>query len=389
MIMGSLATPFAQVPVDRPGLMNEVIHAIYQSVLEAEPWRASVALMSEYIGCTSVTIVVRESNGTDLGYLVVHPENGKEIEAAYKTTWYKSDPFVNLPPERAVLIADVMSNREWQDSVYFREFLQGAMPADAHHGMGVDIVTSAGAICRLRLFRYPELPPFDVEDKARLANLVPHIKQALTLAAQATRNEAEREIYEEGLDGLNIGVVVLDERGQLLRANPVACRLLTAGDGLRRSGRELEACTPSETRELRRLLSDATADSSGVAAMSLSRPSGRRKLAAVVRRIPMVEESEGKARPACAIFLRDPDAPARPAQDMARQLFDFTPAEANFAVELVNGLSLDEAAIKLGIRRNTARAHLRSIFMKADVTRQSELIRVLLNAVLGLDVQRN
>jgi DNA-binding CsgD family transcriptional regulator len=233
------------------------------------------------------------------------------------------------------------------------------------------------------------LPPFDVEDKARLANLVPHIKQALTLAAQATRNEAEREIYEEGLDGLNIGVVVLDERGQLLRANPVACRLLTGGDGLRRSGRELEACTPSETRELRRLLSDATAESGGVAAMSLSRPSGRRKLAAVVRRIPMVEESEGKARPACAIFLRDPDAPARPAHDMARQLFDFTPAEANFAVELVNGLSLDEAAIKLGIRRNTARAHLRSIFMKADVTRQSELIRVLLNAVLGLDVQRN
>jgi DNA-binding CsgD family transcriptional regulator len=74
---------------------------------------------------------------------------------------------------------------------------------------------------------------------------------------------------------------------------------------------------------------------------------------------------------------------------MARQLFDFTPAEANFDVELVNGLSLDEAAIKLGIRRNTARAHLRSIFMKADVTRQSELVRVLLNAVLGLDVQRN
>lgn len=387
--MGSLATPFAQVPMDRPGLMNEVIHAIYQSVLEAEPWRASMALIAEYIGCTSATIVVRPSNGIDLGYLVTHPENGKEFEAAYKTTWYKSDPFVSLPPERVVLIADVMSNREWQDSAYFREFLQDAMPADAHHGMGVDIVTSAGAICRLRLFRYPELPPFDVEHKARLANLVPHIKQALTLAAQATRNEAEREIYEEGLDGLNIGVVVLDERGQLLRANPVACRLLTAGDGLRRSGREVEACTPSETRELRRLLSDATADSGGVAAMSLSRPSGRRKLAAVVRRIPMVEESEGKARPACAIFLRDPDAPARPAQDMARQLFDFTPAEANFAVELVNGLSLDEAAIKLGIRRNTARAHLRSIFMKADVTRQSELVRVLLSAVLGLDVQRN
>lgn len=50
--------------------------------------------------------------------------------------------------------------------------------------------------------------------------------------------------------------------------------------------------------------------------------------------------------------------PARPAaRDIARQLFDFTPAEANLAFELVNGLSLDGAAEKLGIRRNTARAH--------------------------------
>lgn len=386
--MGSLATPFAQVPVDRSGLMNEAIHAIYQSVLEAEPWRASMALISDYIGCTSTTIIVRPSTATDLGYLVSHPGNGREFETAYKTRWYLSDPFVNLPPERVVLVSDVMTDRAWQESDYFRAFFKFGLPTDAYRGMGVDIVTRAGTVCRLRLFRHPDLPPFDQDDKRRLAILVPHIKQALALAAQVTRNEAEREIYEEGLDRLNIGVVVLDEQAQLLRANPVACHILTAGDGLRLSGRELEACSAAETRELRRLLGETAADGGAVATMSLSRSSGRRKMAAVVRAIPMIEESEGRSRPAHAVFLRDPDAQARPAQEMARQLFDFTPAEANFAIELVNGLSLDDAAVKLGIRRNTARAHLRVIFMKAGVTRQSELVRVLLNAVLGLDVQR-
>ncbi|MTV36301.1 helix-turn-helix transcriptional regulator [Duganella radicis] len=365
--------------------MNEAIHAIYQSVLEAEPWRSSMALISEYMGCTSTTIVVRPSSSTDLGYLVCHPTNGKEFETAYKTKWHLFDPFVNLPHERVVLISDVMTDRVWQDSSFFQDYLRFGMPADADHGMGVDMVTSAGTVSRLRLYRYPELPPFSQEDKRRLSMLVPHIKQALTLTAQMTRNEAVREIYEEGLDRLNIGVLVLDEHAQLLRANPVACHLLAAGDGLRLVGRELETCTPAETRELRRLLTDAGT----VAAMSLSRPSGRRKMAAVVRRIPMVEESDGRCRPTHAIFLRDPDAQARPAQEIARQLFDFTPAEANFSIELVNGLSLDDAAVKLGIRRNTARAHLRAIFMKAGVTRQSELVRVLLNAVLGLEVARD
>ena len=51
---------------------------------------------------------------------------------------------------------------------------------------------------------------------------------------------------------------------------------------------------------------------------------------------------------------------------------------------LANGLTLDEAADAMGIKRNTARAHLRSVFVKAGVTRQTELVRILLNGVIGL-----
>lgn len=385
--MASLAIVAAQVREDRPEL-SPVIHAIYRSVLESEPWRDALASISEYMRCTSTAIVVRPSTATDMGYLICYPATGEAMEIAYKTTWYRFDPFIDLPLERILLVSDLMSNQTWQDSAYYKEFLSPGIPTDADRVMGVDIATRAGTICRLRLYRFQELPAFGEEDKARLAVLTPHIKQALTLAAHVTRNEAERKIYEEGLNRLNIGVIVLDERAQLLRANPVACHILRAGDGLRLNNRELEACTAAETRELRRLFSATQLNDDAVAAMSLSRPSGLRKMAAVVRSIPMIEESEGRARPAFAVFLRDPDALTTPAQEIARQLFDFTPAEANFAVELVNGLSLDEAAEKLGIRRNTARAHLRAIFTKAGVTRQSELVRILLNGLLGLADQR-
>ncbi len=84
------------------------------------------------------------------------------------------------------------------------------------------------------------------------------------------------------------------------------------------------------------------------------------------------------------MFFRDPDIPTSPERDVIRQIFGFTPAEAMLSMELINGRSLDEAAEVIGIRRNTARAHLRSIFIKAGVTRQSELLRVLLNGVVGL-----
>ena len=69
---------------------------------------------------------------------------------------------------------------------------------------------------------------------------------------------------------------------------------------------------------------------------------------------------------------------------VAKQLFNLTPAETALAMELTNGLSLEEAAEALNIRRNTARAHLRSIFSKTGVRRQTELVRIMLNSVAAL-----
>ena len=61
-----------------------------------------------------------------------------------------------------------------------------------------------------------------------------------------------------------------------------------------------------------------------------------------------------------------------------------TPAETALSLQLTNGLSLEEAAEELNIRRNTARAHLRSIFSKTGVRRQTELVRLFLNSVAAL-----
>lgn len=306
------------------------------------------------------------------------------MELAYRSKWYQFDPFNDLPPERVMLVSDVMTDAQWRGSEFFRDYLGHDLPGSASHVMGVNITTQAGTVTRLRLHRCQHFPPFSLEDKQRFAMFVPHIKQAMTLTAHLNCNESQKQIYEEGLERLNIGVIVLDETTQLLRANRTARQMLDAADGLKLVDRRLAASTAAETKELRRLLASARQHPKLVTAMCLSRPSKRRKLAAVVRSIPLVKESAGRSRPAVAIFLRDPDALAEPAHDIARQLFGFTPAEAHLAIELRNGLSLDEAAEKLGILRNTGRAHLRAIFSKTGVTRQSELVRVLLNGVLGL-----
>ena len=58
--------------------------------------------------------------------------------------------------------------------------------------------------------------------------------------------------------------------------------------------------------------------------------------------------------------------------------------EFDRAIAKVKADAVREAAEALNIRRNTARAHLRSIFSKTWVRRQTELVRIFLNSVAWL-----
>ena len=49
--------------------------------------------------------------------------------------------------------------------------------------------------------------------------------------------------------------------------------------------------------------------------------------------------------------------------------------------ELLDGLSIIEAATELGISENTARVQLRSVFTKTGTHRQADLMRLVLTSL--------
>jgi DNA-binding CsgD family transcriptional regulator len=67
--------------------------------------------------------------------------------------------------------------------------------------------------------------------------------------------------------------------------------------------------------------------------------------------------------------------------EAVQQLFGLTRKEAELALRLAAGRSLAEGARDQDISLNTARAHLRAIFAKTGIDRQSRLVSVLLKSV--------
>jgi DNA-binding CsgD family transcriptional regulator len=80
---------------------------------------------------------------------------------------------------------------------------------------------------------------------------------------------------------------------------------------------------------------------------------------------------------AALLLLSVPGARAVPSEALIAGLLDLTQAEARLAHALAGGLSLAASAAQAGVRPSTARTQLKSIFVKAGLSRQSELVGLL------------
>ena len=61
--------------------------------------------------------------------------------------------------------------------------------------------------------------------------------------------------------------------------------------------------------------------------------------------------------------------------------FDLTPAEARLVARLMTGESLRSCAKALGIKYETLRSRLKSVFQKTKTHRQAELVMVVIRAM--------
>lgn len=369
--------------------VNPLIGAIYEGPMQSPPWQTALQLLQESLKAKHVTLMLRPPSPDSQGVMInTGPVTTQGIES-YETHFFALDPFIRLK-EGEVVTAEELIGKSWLDSAVYREYLK---PLDIRHLLGADIYTQEGIECRLRITRSHDARPFAADDKAVVRFLLPHLKRSIQLHARLDFLECERQLFAGTVNRMLLGMVSYDQNGTILETNQEARRILAEKDGIWLSGNNIVVEGSHEGRELQRMIKQALAPAppagaqgpAVVEALAVTRPSGRSKLGVLVKAIPLGQWSESKHRPAAVVFLRDPEAnTVQPSHELVRRLFDLTRMEATLALLLAEGFTLDEAAEKMNVRRNTARTHLRSIFCKTGVTRQTMLVRLLLNSVITL-----
>jgi DNA-binding CsgD family transcriptional regulator/PAS domain-containing protein len=370
-------------------LLDRLLSAIYEGPLESPPWQSALQLLRDQLGAAHVTLMLRPPSPDSTGVMINTGSTTVEAVKSYETHFFALDPFVRLQ-EGEVVAAEELIGKQWLESPVYRDYLK---PLDIRHLLGADVYTRDGIECRLRITRGHDAQPFSANDKTLVSTLLPHLKRSIQLHARLDSLECERQLFAGTINRMLLGIISFTQTGQILEMNQEAKRILGEKDGIWLSGNTLTADSVQEGRELQRMLKQAFSEHPSeqeegpgvVQALSITRPSGRAKLGVLIRAIPLGQWSESRQRPGTVVFLRDPESSgAQPSQELVRRLFGLTRMEAQLALLLTEGLTLDEAAEQMNVRRNTARTHLRSIFSKTGVTRQTMLVRLLLNSVISL-----
>lgn len=368
-----------------------LIETIYELSQSKSVWYKPLQALRDCFSANYVTLILKptfEDEEEDLG-LMIAIGNGisAEKKVQYLPYRYHITPFNNQPIDTVFTVDDLMDEEAWDQSTYRKYWCANV---GVYHVMSVDIATSDGGTVKLRITRGESDQNFSSEDKALCQMLVSHLKRALDIHHQLDRSNSLGSMYNEAISRLSIATVQIDESGRVLEQNVFASELLMQEDGLKVQGGKLTAHYPNDNRELKQLIQNSfkmvrESDRPILPeAMSIARPSGEVNLGVVVEVIPSPawENSIGQGK--AVVYIRDSVAKSQASSHVAKKIFGLTTAETALTLELANGLSLEEAAERLNIRRNTARAHLRSIFSKTGVRRQTELVRILLNSVAPL-----
>ena len=188
------------------------------------------------------------------------------------------------------------------------------------------------------------------------------------------------------LDNAMVGVIYLDRCGRVVDANSCARSILQHGDGLSERAGLLHARREDDDQQLRKLLagvlSGANSASAGGSSITVNRCSNGPRLA--VHITPVSVSRQGFAGPIAALALIvDPASKPRVDARRVAAILGLTRAESKVAAALAEGASVREIANGSGRKESSVRWLIKNIHAKLDISRNVELVRMVLSVAWG------
>lgn len=349
----------------------------YEAAHDESLWEQACESLRAALDCQAASLLIKQDGRFDR----IHGDCDQYYSDLYWNDLMRYDPLQAGPacdPQCSVYTdQSVLDKPDFLKSVMYNEWFA---PQGMQGVLLLKVFDRHGANTILTLNRGTGQPDFDAHDIAIMRTLEPVLRHAVnTRQHLATlRLEACSAAFEQ----MHIGHLIVNRQRQVLHMNTTADHLLSmASMPIFIAQQRLAAVDRRNANTLDGLISKACADPSHA-----QDPVGELLLHAdggpsLVLSVYPLTDAMGygvNARHTASIVMRTISADGLPRTKARLQnLFDLSAKEAELAIMLMNGHSLQEAAEQRKVSITTVRSQLAGLFRKTGTSRQGQLIALL------------
>lgn len=383
--------------MNRQAAIVDAMEAAQEASLRPERWPEAVAALCAvfHIDCGALYVEMANPHQGPYGSAdnaIIHGFEDRMVEA-YLAHFSAINPFTRFGPR--LIGGGALTNASGDlaklpDQEGYPEFLNDwARPQGLHHLVGETIRGDVDQLQSIALWRGADVGAFSEEELRDFNRLSRNIRRSIEIGERLGHAAAIMRAVGEPRSGPRVGVFRLSPSGRAEAANSYAETLLRSRNGLQLVKGRLRALWKDDQPALDRLLREPNdLLPSGVEnAGGPGEPTMREPASAVLRgrhrherlRISVLRAPPVFERPGfdCSLDRLLLVEAAPPIVAMSMTDFDqarLSGAETRLVGELLAGGSLREISERLGVRYETARSQLKSVFGKTGTRRQSELV---------------
>lgn len=207
-------------------------------------------------------------------------------------------------------------------------------------------------------------------------------KRDSSLEAAGAERSAAAMLANWLLKAAPFPVLVVAENARILYVNPLARGVLSGRDGVEMRSGTLTLQNDEDRARFGHLLSrtDTTGADGEAHVLRIERPSGKRAFALTVLR----PEGTDPAAPLWIVLISDTSERMSLQPHWIEAMFGVTRGEARVLALVSAGMSAEDIGASLEIATATVRVHLRNVYRKLKINRQSDLVATILKAIMPM-----
>ena len=365
-----------------PQRLSDLIGDIYDTVLDPSLWVGVLERTAHFVRGTGAALYSKDVANQEGS---VHYQVG--IDPYYQRLYFEK--YVSLDPatgghflaeiDQPIAVADLMSPSEFLETRFYREWVR---PQGLVDFVSAVLDKSATSAALFGVFRSERDGMVDDEARRRMGLIVPHIRRAVLIGRMFDLKAAEAATFADTLDGLSVGMCLVDAGGRVVHANAAGYAMISAGDILRSVSGRLVTGDARVDKTLREIFAAAGQGDAALGTMGIAVPlTGKHDERYVAHVLPLTSGARRRAgrtyTAAAALFVRKAALVVPSAFEVIGKTFKLTPTELRVLLAIVEVGGVPEVAAALGVAATTVKTHLGRLFEKTGARRQADLVKLV------------